>query len=91
LPGAARLDAADLGNDDVLASGVRSGRIVVIGAGPAGVRVGRIQNYKRARVVEVTHTTPPVKVREVIVGDPAPTSTSGWHVYRSMRLPSLYP
>jgi hypothetical protein len=43
-----------------------------------------------ARVVEVTHQTPPQKVFELIVGDPSRPSPPGWTVYRATRMPSLY-
>ncbi len=39
-------------------------------------------------IVEVTHTTPAEKVFEVVIDDTPP---DGWAVYRSQRLPSLYP
>jgi arylsulfate sulfotransferase len=41
-----------------------------------------------ARIVEVTHTNPALKVFELIIGNAGPQS--GWHVYRSERLASLY-
>ncbi len=40
-----------------------------------------------ARILEVTHETPAEKVFEIIIDDPA----TGWAVYRSERIPSLYP
>lgn len=43
-----------------------------------------------ARIVEVTHTTPPEKVYELIIDNPDKESPIGWAVYRSERLPSLY-
>jgi hypothetical protein len=42
---------------------------------------------KWARVLEVTHETPADVVFEVVIDDPS----RGWTVYRSERLPSLYP
>ncbi len=42
---------------------------------------------KWARVLEVTRTTPAHVVFEVVVDDPS----LGWTIYRSERLPSLYP
>ncbi len=45
------------------------------------------QGRKWARVLEVTHTTPSEVVFEVVIDDPR----CGWTVYRSERLPSLYP
>ena len=42
---------------------------------------------KWARVAEVTHENPPSVVFEVVIDDPR----WGWTVYRSERLPSLYP
>jgi arylsulfate sulfotransferase len=44
-----------------------------------------------ARIVEVTHTTPAQKVFELIVQDAPDSDFSGWRVYRSERLPNLYP
>lgn len=41
-----------------------------------------------ARIVEVTHTTPPEKVFELIIED---EELTGWAIYRSERMPSLYP
>ena len=40
-----------------------------------------------ARILEVTHDTPAKKVFEIVIDDPA----MGWAVYRSERVPSLYP
>jgi arylsulfate sulfotransferase len=40
-----------------------------------------------ARIVEVTHEMPARKVFELVIDDPA----MGWAVYRSERIPSLYP
>ncbi len=45
------------------------------------------QGHKWARVFEVTHETPARVVFEVVIDDPR----WGWTVYRSERLPSLYP
>lgn len=45
------------------------------------------QGRKWARVFEVTHTTPAEVVFEVLIDD----HRAGWTVYRSERLPSLYP
>ena len=45
------------------------------------------QGRKWARILEVTHTTPALVVFEVLIDDPR----QGWTVYRSERLPSLYP
>ncbi|HEY3131906.1 MAG TPA: aryl-sulfate sulfotransferase [Acidobacteriota bacterium] len=44
-----------------------------------------------ARIIELTHTMPAEKVFELIVGDDSQASRLGWSVYRSRRLPSLYP
>ncbi len=44
-----------------------------------------------ARIVEVTHTPLPEKVFELIVRDAPGAAVSGWSLYRSERLPSLYP
>ncbi len=40
-----------------------------------------------ARILEVTHESPAEKVFEIVIDDPA----TGWAVYRSERIPSLYP
>lgn len=40
-----------------------------------------------ARILEVTHESPAEKVFEVVIDDPA----VGWAVYRSERIPGLYP
>jgi arylsulfate sulfotransferase len=45
------------------------------------------QGRKWARILEVTHETPAEVVFEVLLDDPR----CGWTVYRSERLPSLYP
>jgi hypothetical protein len=45
------------------------------------------QGRKWARILEVTHTTPAEVVFEVLIDD----LSQGWTVYRSERLPSLYP
>lgn len=39
-----------------------------------------------ARIVEVTHESPPTKVFELVIDDPS----VGWAVFRSDRIPSLY-
>ena len=44
-----------------------------------------------ARILEVTHTTPAEKVFELIIKDRPGGPPSGWRVYRSERLRSLYP
>ena len=44
-----------------------------------------------ARLVEVTRTKPAQKVFEIILKDPKGFESVGWRVYRSERLPSLYP
>ena len=46
-----------------------------------------------ARVVEVTYTTPPQKVFEVLVRDPNPAGPGAvsWSCYRSERFASVYP
>lgn len=42
---------------------------------------------KWARILEVTHEQPAEKVFEIVIDDPG----MGWTVYRSERIPSLYP
>ncbi len=44
-----------------------------------------------AQIVEVTHTTPAEEVFNVVVFDETSDSSSGWRVYRSERISSLYP
>ena len=55
---------------------------------PERVPTGGTNGHHWARVVEVTHTTPPEIVFEVFIDDEAP---EGWAVFRAERLPSLYP
>lgn len=43
------------------------------------------------RIIEVTHTTPAEKVFDLSIEDDNPENMNGWTVYRSERLPSLYP
>ncbi len=52
-----------------------------------GMATDASDGRRSARIVEVTHTTPPQKVFELVIEDDAP---NGWHVYRAARLPSLY-
>jgi arylsulfate sulfotransferase len=44
-----------------------------------------------ARIVEVTHTQPPQKVFELVIGSPSRPPSGSWLVYRSTHLPGLYP
>ena len=44
-----------------------------------------------ARVIELTHTSPPKKVFELNVHVPIRDGRTGWYIYRAERLPSLYP
>ena len=44
-----------------------------------------------ARIVEVTHTSPPEKVFELVVDSGDEEDPIGWAVYRSERLAGLYP
>ncbi|MBI5434057.1 MAG: aryl-sulfate sulfotransferase [Planctomycetes bacterium] len=44
-----------------------------------------------ARVFEVTHTAAPEIVFELVIRDDAPFDALSWSVYRSERLPSVYP
>ena len=48
---------------------------------------GSNQRRPRVLVTEVTHTDPPEKVWEITIDDPA----QAWSLYRSVRMPSLYP
>ena len=44
-----------------------------------------------AQIVEVTHTTPAVEIFKLRVFDSTPDLENGWRVYRSERIPALYP
>jgi arylsulfate sulfotransferase len=44
-----------------------------------------------ARIVEVTHESPPEKVFELTIQDPPGPGARDWFVYRAIHLPSLYP
>ena len=44
-----------------------------------------------AQIVEVTHTTPPTEVFNMLIFDNTPDQENGWRVYRSERITSLYP
>jgi arylsulfate sulfotransferase len=43
------------------------------------------------RIIEVTHTKTPQRVFELIVRDRFQPPLNGWRIYRSERLPTLYP
>ena len=54
----------------------------------SGVATEAATGRRSARIMEMTHESPPEKVFELIVeGD---SSAGGWHVYRAQRIPSLY-
>jgi hypothetical protein len=70
----------------------RTGNILITDGGRVRGADGADSEDTRAghhwgRVLEVTHTTPPEKVWELRIDNP----DSGWAIYRSERLPSLYP
>lgn len=44
-----------------------------------------------ARIVEVTHTTPPRLVREIVLGDDNPDGPASTIVYRAAHITTLYP
>lgn len=44
-----------------------------------------------ARIVEVTHTTPPRLVREIVLGDDNPDGTASTIIYRAAHITTLYP
>jgi len=72
-----------------------TGNVLVSDGGRVTDSEGRSRNdlqtgLRWARIVEVTHTTPPEKVFELIIRDES-TPEVGWVVYRAERLPSLYP
>ena len=57
-----------------------------------GVPSDSVGTSKRsARLVEVTHTTPAEKVFELSISDETPEVSNGWTIYRSERIPGLYP
>ncbi|GMR23653.1 MAG: aryl-sulfate sulfotransferase [Acidobacteriota bacterium] len=70
----------------------RTGNILVTDGGKYtdadGNPVSSPGTLRWARVVEVTHTTPPEKVFELHITDEPPM---GFHVYRADRIPTLYP
>jgi arylsulfate sulfotransferase len=72
-----------------------TGNILVTDGGRVTDSDGRPTNdlqtgLRWARIVEVTHATPPVKVFELIIRDESSPET-GWIVYRAERLTGLYP
>ncbi len=72
-----------------------TGNVLVTDGGRVTDSEGRPTNdlqtgLRWARIVEVTHTTPPEKVFELIIRDESNPEV-GWIVYRAERLPSLYP
>lgn len=46
---------------------------------------------RSARIIEVTRSSPAVKVFDLSIIDTSPEVLNGWSVYRSERIPSLYP
>jgi hypothetical protein len=56
-----------------------------------GRQVSASDPTRWARVVEVTHTAPPQVVFEVEIRDTTGMPPVGYSVYRSQRVPSLYP
>ncbi len=52
---------------------------------------GREATRYSTRIVEVTHSDAPEIVFELLIEDPSAEDPMGWTVYRSERLPDLYP
>jgi len=52
---------------------------------------GREATRYSTRIVEVTHSQAPEIVFELLIEDPSVEDPMGWTVYRSERLPDLYP
>lgn len=52
---------------------------------------GREATRYSTRIVEVTHSEAPEIVFELLIEDPSAEHPMGWTVYRSERLPDLYP
>ncbi len=52
---------------------------------------GREATRYSTRIVEVTHSETPEIVFELLIEDPSAEHPMGWTVYRSERLPDLYP
>ena len=44
-----------------------------------------------ARIIEVTHTSPGIEVFNLVINDESLLPGNGWRIYRSERLPNLYP
>lgn len=69
-----------------------TGNVLITDGGRVSVSEGNISGdldeHHWERIVEVTHTTPPEKIFELVIDDVPPI---GWAVYRSERLPRLYP
>lgn len=81
--------SAFVGNADMLPNGnvlITDGGIL---SDPSKA-VGDPTNQKSARVLEVTHEDPAQKVWEVDIHDDATTDPVGYHVYRAIRIDSLY-
>ncbi len=52
---------------------------------------GQPANKQFARIIEVTRTTPSIKVSDLTVGDDDPAVPLQWEVYRSEHFPDIYP
>jgi arylsulfate sulfotransferase len=73
----------------------RTGNVLVTDGGRIRDKEGNTSDDIRgghhwARIAEVTHTSPPQKVFELVIDNPDKDNTLGWAVYRSERLASLY-
>ena len=73
----------------------RTGNVLVTDGGRIRDKEGNASDDIRggqhwARIAEVTHTSPPQKVFELVIGNPDKENTLGWAVYRSERLAGLY-
>ena len=73
----------------------QTGNMLVTDGGRVSDKEGNVSDdiqggHHWARIAEVTHTTPPEKVFEIVVDDRDKESQIGWAVYRSERLAGLH-
>jgi hypothetical protein len=71
-----------------------TGNVLVTDGGRVRDQKGNVSanvagDHHWARIAEVTHTTPPEKVFELVIDSPDKDSPVGWAVYRSERLAGL--
>lgn len=88
------LYASFLGDSDILP---KTGNVLITFGGintdtEGNATESPLNSINSARIIEVTHITPAEKVFDLSIADDSPDlMTGGWVVYRSERLPSLYP